>query len=120
MKLREVATSPTNFITALGVGAFQGQDFTTYTQYWSVLRGNFDMEHIDVILGHHVEHRDSMSRLPILVVECSKGGHLERVEIRNKEYFTTQSISYSKKLNYPEIPFIRIPIFPIPLYTYFF
>ena len=32
----------------------------------------------DVILGHNVEYRGSKSRLPILVVESSKGSHLER------------------------------------------
>ncbi len=35
------------------------------------------MEHVDVILGHNVEYTGSMSRLSILVLECSKGGHLE-------------------------------------------
>ncbi len=30
-----------------------------------------------MILGHNVEYTGSMSRLPILVLECSKGGHLE-------------------------------------------
>ncbi len=35
------------------------------------------MEHVDAILGHNVEYTGSMSRLPILVLECSKGGHLE-------------------------------------------
>ncbi len=47
------------------------------TLYWSMLRWNFDVEHVDVILGHNVEYTGSMSRLPILVLECSKGGHLE-------------------------------------------
>ncbi len=27
-----------------------------------------------MILGHNVEYTGSMSRLPILVLECSKGG----------------------------------------------
>ncbi len=35
---------------------------------------NFDAKHVDVILGHNVEYRSSMLRLPILVLECSKGG----------------------------------------------
>ncbi len=35
------------------------------------------MGHADVMLGHNVEYTGSMSRLPILVLECSKGGHLE-------------------------------------------
>ncbi len=42
-----------------------------------MLRWNFDVEHVDMILGHNVEYTGSMSRLPILVLECSKGGHLE-------------------------------------------
>ncbi len=36
------------------------------------------MERVAVILGHNVEYTGSMSRLPILVLECSKGSHLER------------------------------------------
>ncbi len=39
------------------------------------------MKHVDVILGHDVEYRDSMSRLPILVLECSKRSHMERVDV---------------------------------------
>ncbi len=35
------------------------------------------MEHVGVILGHNVEYTGSMSRLPILVLECSNRGHLE-------------------------------------------
>ncbi len=30
-----------------------------------------------MILEHNIEYTGSMSRLPILVLECSKGGHLE-------------------------------------------
>ncbi len=30
-----------------------------------------------MILEHNVEYTGSMSRLPNLVLECSKGGHLE-------------------------------------------
>ncbi len=41
------------------------------TLYCGMLRWNFDVEHIDVILGHNVEYTRSMSRLPILVLECS-------------------------------------------------
>ncbi len=36
------------------------------------------MEQVDVTLGHNVQYTGSMSRLPILVPECSKGSHLER------------------------------------------
>ncbi len=36
------------------------------------------MEHTDVIFGHNIEHRGSMSRLHILVLECSKERQLER------------------------------------------
>ncbi len=42
-----------------------------------MLRWNFDVERVDVILGHNVEYTGSTSRLPILVLECSKGSHLE-------------------------------------------
>ncbi len=37
-----------------------------------------------MILGHNVEYTGSMSRLPILVLECSKGGHLERDHAKQK------------------------------------
>ncbi len=40
------------------------------------------MERVDVILGHIGQYRELMSRLPILVLECSKGRCRERVEIR--------------------------------------
>ena len=33
--------------------------------YWNVLRWNFDVKCVDVILGHKSEYRGSMSRLPI-------------------------------------------------------
>ena len=42
------------------------------------------MEHVDVILGHNVENRGSMSRLPILVPECSKGRQLEGGAMPNR------------------------------------
>ncbi len=32
----------------------------------------FDVERVDVVLGHNVECRGPTSRLPILVLECSK------------------------------------------------
>ncbi len=35
------------------------------------------MERVDVILGHNVQYIGSVSRLPILVLECSEGGQLE-------------------------------------------
>ncbi len=35
------------------------------------------MKCVDVILGHDVENTGSTPRLPILVLECSKGGQLE-------------------------------------------
>ncbi len=38
---------------------------------------NIDMELVDLILGHNLEYTGSMSRLPILVLECSKGRQLE-------------------------------------------
>ncbi len=40
------------------------------------------MERADVILGHNVEYTGSMSRLPILVPECSKGRQLEGVHAK--------------------------------------
>ncbi len=42
-----------------------------------MLKWNFDVEHADVILGHNVEYTGSVSRLPILVLECSKARQLE-------------------------------------------
>ncbi len=42
-----------------------------------MLKWNFDVEHVDVILGHNVQYAGSISRLPILVLECSKEDHLE-------------------------------------------
>ncbi len=41
-----------------------------------MLRWNFDVERVDLILGHNVEYTGPMSRLPILVPECSKGTQL--------------------------------------------
>ncbi len=53
-----------------------------HTLYRNMLRWDFDVERVDVILGHNVGYTGSMSRLPILVLECSKGvskgGHQER------------------------------------------
>ncbi len=37
-----------------------------------------------VILGHNVEYTGSTSRLPILELECSKGGHLEGGAMPNR------------------------------------
>ncbi len=48
------------------------------TLYWNKLRQNFDVKRVDVIFGHNVQYTGSMSRLPILVLECSKGSYLER------------------------------------------
>ncbi len=42
-----------------------------------MLKWNFDVERVDVILGHNVQYTGSMSRLPILVLECSKERQLE-------------------------------------------
>ncbi len=33
--------------------------------YWNVLKWNFDGKHVEVILGHDVEERGLMVRLPI-------------------------------------------------------
>ena len=38
-----------------------------------MLRWTFDVERVDVILRHNLEYIVSMSRLPILAPECSKG-----------------------------------------------
>ncbi len=40
-----------------------------------------------MILGHNVEYMASMSRLPILVLECSKGGHQERGVCQSRSKF---------------------------------
>ena len=40
-----------------------------------------------MILGHNVQYTGSMSRLPILVLECSKGSHLERGACQTEEKF---------------------------------
>ena len=39
------------------------------------------------MLGHNVDYTESMSRLPILVPECSKGGHLERGPCQTEQKF---------------------------------
>ncbi len=36
------------------------------------------MWNTDVTLGHHVEHRGLMSRLTLLVLQCSRGDQLAR------------------------------------------
>ncbi len=36
------------------------------------------------MLGHKVEYTGPMLRLPILVLECSKGSHLERGAMPNR------------------------------------
>ncbi len=41
-------------------------------------RWNFDMDCVDMILGHNVEYTGSVSRLPIWGLEWSNGSHLER------------------------------------------
>ncbi len=37
----------------------------------------FDVERVDVILGHNVQYTGSVSRLPILALDYSKGRQLE-------------------------------------------
>ena len=46
--------------------------------HWDILRRNFDVKQVDMILRHHVQYRDSLSGLPILGLECSKQDQLER------------------------------------------
>ncbi len=58
----------TGICTVLGVKISRGYD---YTSYWDILRRNFAVEHIDMIVGHYIEYRGSMSGMPILVLECS-------------------------------------------------
>ncbi len=45
------------------------------------------MERVDVILGHNVEYTGSMLRLPVMVLECSKGSHLEGGPFQTEEKF---------------------------------
>ena len=45
------------------------------------------MERVDVILGLNVEYTGSMSRLPILVLECSKGTDLGGGACQTEEKF---------------------------------
>ncbi len=52
-----------------------------------MLRWNFGVESVDVILGHNVEYTGSMSRLPILVLECSNRSQLEREPCQTEEKF---------------------------------
>ncbi len=51
---------------------------TPHALHSDILRWDFDVEHVAMILGHNVEYRASLSGLPILMSQCSKGGHLER------------------------------------------
>ncbi len=54
------------------------------TLYWNVLRWNLDVERVQ---GQNVEYTGSKSSLPILVLQCSKGGHLERGPCQTEEKF---------------------------------
>ncbi len=45
---------------------------TPHALHWDILRQNFDVEHVDMILRYNVQYRGSLSGLPILVPECSK------------------------------------------------
>ncbi len=51
---------------------------TPHALQWDILRWNFDVEHLDMILRHNVEYRASLSGLPISVPECSKWDQLGR------------------------------------------
>ncbi len=53
------------------------RDGTTSYAVLKLAEWNFDVEHVDMMLRHKVEYTGSMSRLPILVPECSKGRQLE-------------------------------------------
>ena len=50
-----------------------------HTPYRNISTWNFAVEPTDVILRHNVQCRGSVSRLPILVLECSKRSQLRRV-----------------------------------------
>ena len=40
--------------------------------HWDVMRWNYDVEHIDMILGHNVQYKGLLLGLPMLVLEFSK------------------------------------------------
>ncbi len=42
--------------------------------------GTFDVEHIDVMFGHHVEYSSSVSRLPIWELQGTKERQLNAKE----------------------------------------
>ncbi len=69
----------TSLCTVLAVSKFFEHDVTSYAVL-NVLKWNFDVERVDVILGHNVEYTGSMSRMPILVLQSSKGeeGHAKQ------------------------------------------
>ncbi len=52
-----------------------------------MLKWNFDVERVAVILGHNVQYTESMSRLPILVLECSTEGHLEGGQCQTEQKY---------------------------------
>ncbi len=37
---------------------------TPHALHWDILRWNFEVEHVDIILGHNVEYRGSLLWLP--------------------------------------------------------
>ena len=45
-----------------------------------MLKWNFDVEHVAVILGHNVEYTGSMLRLPILVLKRKPPGEGAQTE----------------------------------------
>ncbi len=51
---------------------------TPHVLRWDILRWNFDVEHVDMVLRHNVQYRASLSGLPILVLEHSKRDQLGR------------------------------------------
>ncbi len=51
---------------------------TPHALHWDILRWNFDVEHVDMVLRHNVQYKASLLGLPILVLECSKWDQLER------------------------------------------
>ncbi len=53
--------------TVLGVKISYGHDYTHHSLHWDILRWNFNVEHIEMILRHNVQYRGLLSGQPILM-----------------------------------------------------
>ncbi len=51
---------------------------TPHALHSDILRWNFDVKHVDMILRYNVEFRASLPGLPILMSQCSTQDQLER------------------------------------------